>query len=149
MKNNLWKKGFCILACATLLTSMAADAVLPDYVYAATTKEPIQVGDNVYASLDDLGTLTISGTGDMWANTHMAGIQPDGTYGFKSSISIDNQGTTCPWFGEFQDDINEIVFAEGVTSVGDNATSVCETVKVYKVRDQVVANHFDCSGFRH
>lgn len=146
MKNNLWKKGFCILACATLLTSMATDAVLPDYVYAATTKEPIQVGDNVYASLDDLGTLTISGTGDMWANTHMAGIQPDGTYGFKSSISLDNQGTTCPWFGEFQDDINEIVFAEGVTSVGDNATSVCETVKVYKVRDQVVANHFDCSG---
>ena len=64
MKNNLWKKGFCILACATLLTSMAADAALPDYVYAATTKEPIQVGDNVYASLDDLGTLTISGTGD-------------------------------------------------------------------------------------
>ena len=53
MKNNLWKKGFCILACATLLTSMAADAALPDYVYAATTKEPIQVGDNVYASLDD------------------------------------------------------------------------------------------------
>ena len=39
MKNNLWKKGFCILACATLLTSMAADAALPDYVYAATTKE--------------------------------------------------------------------------------------------------------------
>lgn len=32
----------------------------------AETKEPIQVGDSVYATLDDYGTLTISGDGDMW-----------------------------------------------------------------------------------
>ena len=44
------------------------------YVTHAETKEPIQVGDSVYATLDDYGTLTISGDGDMWENNHMATI---------------------------------------------------------------------------
>ena len=34
----------------------------------AKTNQPIQVGDNVYANLDNVGTLTISGVGDMWQN---------------------------------------------------------------------------------
>lgn len=84
----------------------------------------------MYASLVDNGTLTISGTGDMWANTHMCGVDRYGRY-YIPSDSTRFDVETCPWFGEYQYDINAIVFGGGVTSVGDNATTVCETVHFY------------------
>ncbi len=128
-----------ILAASMFVTMFAAPQA-----QAATTKEPIQVGDNVYATLDDIGTLTISGTGDMWANTHMAGDE-NGTYGWRLIEWMDNQ-VTCPWFGEYQYDINTIVFDDGVTSVGDNATSVCGSVGIRQIQNTVSACHEDYTG---
>lgn len=124
-----------ILAASMFVTMFAAPQA-----QAATTKEPIQVGDNVYATLDDIGTLTISGTGDMWANTHMAGDDQNGKYYIGIGQWMDGV-ETCPWFGEYQYDINAIVFGEGVTSVGDNATTVCESLEVTKVPEKVMVFH--------
>ncbi len=57
-------------------------------------------GDNLTWTLDDEGTLTISGTGDMY-DYNSSGENP------------------APWM----DRINEIVIEEGVTSIGDQAFS--------------------------
>lgn len=57
----------------------------------------IQCGDNVYATLDAAGTLTISGTGDMWSCK--------GTY----------------YLYGIEEDIYKVVIQNGVTSIGDYA----------------------------
>lgn len=74
----------------------------------------------MYATLADNATVTISGQGDMWENTHMEekdykGIKQEWLEG----------KSLCPWFGEWKDDINEVVFADGVTNIGKNAFMVC------------------------
>lgn len=55
----------------------------------------IQCGDNVYATLDTVGHLTISGTGDMWSNQ------------------------TINYFGSIAGDIYTVTIEDGVTSIGD------------------------------
>lgn len=55
----------------------------------------IQCGDNVYATLDTVGHLTISGTGDMWSNE------------------------TINYFKSIANDIYTVTIEDGVTSIGD------------------------------
>lgn len=55
----------------------------------------IQCGDNVYATLDTVGHLTISGTGDMWSNE------------------------TINYFRSIAGDIYTVTIEDGVTSIGD------------------------------
>lgn len=55
----------------------------------------IQCGDNVYATLDTVGHLTISGTGDMWSNE------------------------TINYFSSIANDIYTVTIEDGVTSIGD------------------------------
>ena len=55
----------------------------------------IQCGDNVYATLDTVGHLTISGTGDMWSNE------------------------TMNYFGSIANGIYTVTIEDGVTSIGD------------------------------
>lgn len=144
MKHSV-KKGICLLTCAAMLAGMNAEICnTKNIVQASTTKEPIQVGDNIYAQLDDLGRLTISGTGDMWANTHMAG-EVNGEYKWSLVKWIENQ-ETCPWFGDYKYDINSIIFEDGITKVGDNAFSVCEKVDVNKLQDKTACCHQGYSG---
>ena len=62
---------------------------------ASADDNSIQCGDNVYATLDSVGHLTISGTGDMWSNE------------------------TINYFGSIAGDIYTVTIEDGVTSIGD------------------------------
>lgn len=85
----------------------------------AKTNQPIQVGNNVYANLDNVGTLTISGSGDMWQN-----IKPNDNDIFWGYVCLIKKGNPLPWFQLHKDEINKVVFGEGVTSVGRQAFCV-------------------------
>ncbi len=63
-------------------------------------------GDNLLWVLKEDGTMTISGTGDMW------------DYGYGSSIS--GAGTELE-----QERVKKVVIEEGVTSIGEEAFSFC------------------------
>lgn len=73
-----------------------------------------QCGNNVYWELDNNGTLTISGTGDMW------------------DYSFDNSNP-APWIGDANhfgdDDVRNIYIQNGVTSIGNNAFEGCGVEK--------------------
>lgn len=60
----------------------------------------IQCGDNVYATLDTVGHLTISGTGDMWSNE------------------------TINYFSSIANGIYTVTIEDGVTSIGDYSFTV-------------------------
>lgn len=130
---NMMRKAVCMIACAAMAVTgiVAGVPVAPVEVVQAAEKEPIQVGDNVYATLDDYGTLTIAGEGDMWENNH------NGVYNMSRAITTHGDTVTysddwcdfekefCPWFGEYEDEINAVVFDEGITKVGSHAFTVC------------------------
>ena len=85
----------------------------------AKTNQPIPVGNNVYANLDNVGTLTISGVGDMWQN-----IKPDDKDIFSQLGWGIEKGNPLPWFQFHKDEINKVIFEDGVTSVGRQAFCV-------------------------
>lgn len=89
----------------------------------AKTNQPIQVGDNVYANLDNVGTLTISGVGDMWQN-----IKPNDKDIFYDRYCAIRRGDPLPWFQFHKDEINKVIFEDGVTSVGRQAFCVFEGI---------------------
>ena len=62
-------------------------------------------GENLTWTLDDTGTLTISGTGEM--------------------KNYDDMTNFHPWYWNFRYDIKKINIKEGVTSIGDHAFSHC------------------------
>lgn len=115
MKNRM-RKIAGMIACAAMVVT-GVPVLQPEAVQAAT-EEPIQVGDNVYAELDDYGTMTISGEGEMWENNHF-GTESDSGY------RDYGENVFCQWFGEYEDELNAVVFQEGVTTVGKNAFVVC------------------------
>ncbi len=97
-----------VLAAAVALSTMAltpfTTAFAADVV---ATGDCGSSGDNVTWSLDSDGVLTISGTGSMYAGgTSM------------SSFS----------YGSYSSQIKEVVFEEGVTSVGSGAFNGCSTL---------------------
>lgn len=63
-------------------------------------------GDDVYWKLDDDGTLTISGTGDM--------------YNYRIPWSTNDDNENAPWYG-YNYQIKSIVIESGVTSIGNGA----------------------------
>ena len=89
----------------------------------AKTNQPIQVGNNVYANLDNVGTLTISGVGDMWQN-----IKPDDKDIFSQWGWDIQKGNPLPWFQFHKDEINKVIFEDGVTSVGRQAFCVLKEI---------------------
>ena len=139
---NMMRKAVGMIACAAMAVTgiVAGVPVAPVEVVQAAEKEPIQVGDNVYATLDDYGTLTIAGGGDMWENNHNKNYElmtdHDKVYYKFSIVSFEkgdaNFGKQCPWFGEYEDEINAVVFDEGVTTVGSHAFTVCDDVRFYR-----------------
>lgn len=64
--------------------------------------DAVACGDNLKWSVNDSGTLTITGEGEMYDYT------------------VVNEVTTAPW-KDYKDSINTITIAEGVTSIGDYA----------------------------
>lgn len=83
-------------------------------------EKTIQVGDNVYAEVNDTGILTISGSGDMWKNT----------YTDESVNNVNSLKKWDSWLEQWRDDISDIVIKEGVTSTGDYVFSNMELMSV-------------------
>ena len=91
------KKVWAILLAAALLLALAAPAV------AADTVANGNCGDNLTWTLDSEGTLTISGTGEMW--------------------DYEPTGEDMPPWCEYWSELNTLVIRDGVTSIGDWAFS--------------------------
>lgn len=107
--------GICAFAlAAVLLVKGEAKADI-------TVGEPLQVGPNVTASLDNTGVLTISGTGNMWDDTE------------------DTSMYYNKWFNNKKSDIYKIVINKGVTSIGRRAFCYLENVQSVSIPNSVTA----------
>ncbi len=73
-----------------------------------------ECGENCTWTLDNLGTLTISGTGDM----------EDYTF------------SKAPWY-TYRDNIKNLVVEDGVTGIGKNAFQDCKKIKNFTIADSV------------
>ncbi|MBO5008581.1 MAG: leucine-rich repeat protein [Clostridia bacterium] len=91
---RLSKIKLALLVAAILLSLTYVNA------FASTTVASGTCGDNLTWALDDTGTLTISGTGDM--------------------EDYSSYGSTAPWFS-YRIDIKKLIVQNGVTSIGDFA----------------------------
>ena len=94
------KRKLILLTLLALLIAALAVTVSAETVNSGTC------GDNLTWTLDDAGTLTISGTGAMYDYS---------------------QNDEAPWGSSFA--IKAVVIEEGVTSIGDYAIFYCENVK--------------------
>ena len=99
------KKGF--LSLAVILCMLFCLAAVP--VSAANTVSRGKCGESLSWALDSYGTLTISGTGDMYDYRDMT----DGYDG-------DPSGIFPPWY-ESLSSIKTIVIESGASSIGDFA----------------------------
>lgn len=118
-------KIFSIVICCVIIISMIQITIKQDVKASKISVDSrIQVGDNIYATLDDRARLIISGSGDMWPNMHM----DEEDYAGNLKAWLDGS-SLCPWFGEWQDEINEVVIGEGVANVGKNAFKICGSVE--------------------
>ena len=93
-----------------LISLFIALFVLSVSVYAGTC------GSNLTWTLDDEGTLTISGTGDMWDYT-----------------DIDNR---LPWRNS---NVKHVVIESGVTSIGTYAFYFCKSLTSIEIPDSVTS----------
>ena len=95
-------------------------------------------GSNLTWTLDDAGTLTVSGTGTME------------NYYYGSSYH--NYYTTAPWGRSVYNAqrVNAVVIQSGVTSIGDDAFSYCTRLTSVTIPDSVtsigVLAFSDCTG---
>lgn len=88
-----------------LLVLLTALTLLP---LGALADDNNKCGENLTWNLDEIGILTISGTGDM--------------YNYSSAYP-------APWSAK-NSDICEITVGDGVTSIGDNAFHSCNAERV-------------------
>ena len=77
-------------------------------------------GENLTYVLDSNGTLTISGTGDMY-----------GVYNFYES-------NTIPWY-KYKESIKKVIIEDGVTSIGGHAFIRCTELTEIKIPDSVTS----------
>ena len=87
-------------------------------------------GDNLTWTLDDEGTLRISGTGDMY------------------EYSSPRQGADSPW--RANKDIKAVIINEGVTSIGSRAFRECDALTSITISDSVtsigIETFLDCKS---
>ena len=88
-----------------LLVLLMALTLLP---LGALAEGDNKCGEDLTWKLDEIGILTISGTGDM--------------YNYSSAYP-------APWSAK-NNDISEITVSEGVTSIGNNAFHSCSTLSL-------------------
>ena len=98
-------------------------SLLPVSAFADTAKSGT-CGENLTWALDDAGTLTISGTGDM---------EDYLTHRFDGK-----EITTAPW-REYYDTIKSVVIEAGVTRIGDNAFCWCSSLTSVTIPDSVTS----------
>ncbi len=81
-----------------------------------------QCGDNAYWHLNENGTLTIQGWGDMW-----------------SEYTIDNAHSYLPPWHDYVKDIKNIVVKPGITSIGDYRFYLCQYAQTATIPDTVTS----------
>ena len=118
--NNGRKAFEVVLACAVLMSTVAA--IIPGSetpfgitVGAADIKDSGECGENINYTLNNKGTLTVSGTGAMY------------DYYFDDSPFRDNS------------DIIKVIIEDGVTSIGYSAFSSCTTLRTVIIPDSVTS----------
>lgn len=112
----------------------------------AETLGTFQYGDNIYATLDETGTLTLSGTGAMWDGkkveyTHRIshGSRSEYRTFYRSSLtkSVNIAGTDT----YIDNLVYKIVVNDGITSIGDFAF-----YKFYKLQSLSIGNSVTSIG---
>lgn len=115
---------FAILMLASLTTGLALNAGALTVVTNPTEKPIGAEGSDLSWTLDEDGTLTISGTGDM----------------IKS-----NSSGNMPWSNSL-DQIKSVVIEDGVTSVSGYAFNGCKNLKTIRLADSIRAFGYYCFG---
>ena len=120
-KGGTYEKNICLLLSLCLCLVMAVPAL------AAGTVASGSCGGNLTWTLDNAGTLTISGTGEM----------------------TDYDWRTVPWYAECES-IRTVDIQSGVTSIGESAFSFCFGLTAVSIPSSVTSigeSAFeDCSG---
>ena len=118
---------------------IAVDNPAPvSYSASGTTATSGQCGDNVYWELDEAtGTLTISGTGEMWYDYAYSSAYDKNS--IKSVIIYD--GVTSIGQEAFYgcDNLTSISIPDSVTSIGDSAFTYCRSLTSVHIPDGVTS----------
>ncbi len=96
-------------------------------------------GDDLLWVLDNDGTLTISGTGDMWSKSALSVARPWESAGIPLKKVIINEGVTSVGANMFADcrELESVVLPEGLTRIGDYGFKWCEKLSDIVLPDSV------------
>lgn len=100
----------------------------------AETLGTFQYGDNIYATLDETGTLTLSGTGAMWDGKE---IKKDGDYRSSLTQTVNIAGDNT----YINNLVYKIVINDGITSIGN-----CAFYKFYKLQSLSIGSSVTSIG---
>ena len=112
-KKNIWKILLSVSLCA-VFTVLALFCITVD-ADAATVVDSGKCGKNITWTLDDEGTLTLSGSGTMY------------NYEYREN----------PWY--WSSSVKTIVINDGITRIGNHAFSSCRSVTAVSIPNSVTS----------
>ena len=108
------KKMWLIVASIVLIALIGMNLLTVKTTAASVVFTNQKCGEEAYATLDENGVLTISGTGDTW------------DFRIEDDMYMDTYGV-APW-ADCKDAIKKVVFTEKVTSIGAEAFYGCDNL---------------------
>ena len=126
-----------VIAC--LMAVILVVGIAPITVFAAETVQSGQIGDNVYYTLDDAGTLTISGTGAMWDYDFIGNYSPFCYLPPIKSVIIKYGVTTIGNSVFYASDFTSVTIPDSVTSIGEGAFDSCYSLTSVTIPDSVTS----------